>query len=217
MVEKICPFCQEVVDEALILDHIGLKHLANFSTAKKPTFKCPDCTDEFPSESDLKCHQSMVHPFFKFACQKCDKQFLTERSCKLHVKMVHTNQVEKEAEINHVANDEDDSEPMEEAEPETNHVAEPETVYVIEPITNDVAELNDRANDEDESEIMEEVGLETNVVDDPQANRGSNPSPSACNSGSLAGRETCRHRSVSSSRSCPPTSHPRTSRPLLLT
>ena len=54
-------------------------------------FGCKECEEKFTSESDLKIHQIIAHPSFKFACGKCDKQFISERSLNLHLKVVHQN------------------------------------------------------------------------------------------------------------------------------
>ena len=109
MIEKICPFCEEVFNEELIKDHIGIEHLGletgAFQSTKvsksnneteEATFDCKDCTEKFSSESDLKIHQNIVHPNFKFNCGKCDKRFISEHSFKLHQKVVHSSQFEKQ-------------------------------------------------------------------------------------------------------------------------
>ena len=100
MIEKICPFCEEVFDEDLIKDHIGINHLGLESGAfhssndenTESSLDCKDCDKKLTSESDLKIHENIVHPIFKFTCDKCDKRFLFERSVNLHQKVVHSNQ-----------------------------------------------------------------------------------------------------------------------------
>ena len=37
MIEKICPFCEEVFSEDLIKDHIGIEHLGLDTGAFQPT------------------------------------------------------------------------------------------------------------------------------------------------------------------------------------
>ena len=87
MIEKICPFCEKIFDIELIKDHIGIKHLGLETGAFQPAdvsennaFECKDCEEKLTNESDLKIHQNIAHPSFKFACEKCDKRFLSGRS-----------------------------------------------------------------------------------------------------------------------------------------
>ena len=54
MIEKICPFCEEVFGEDLIKDHIGIEHLGletgAFQSTEVPesnTFDCKDCDEKF--------------------------------------------------------------------------------------------------------------------------------------------------------------------------
>ena len=97
MIAKICPFCQEICDQDLITDHIGIEHFGMETRAFQSTnqsqinsFNCKDCDKKFTSESDLKIHENIVHPTFKFACEKCYKQFLSEQSVNLHLKVMHS-------------------------------------------------------------------------------------------------------------------------------
>ena len=60
------------------------------------TIDCKDCEEKFTSESDLKIHQYIVHPFLKFACEKCDKRFISKHSFNLHQQVLQLNQDEKQ-------------------------------------------------------------------------------------------------------------------------
>ena len=98
MIEKICPLCEEVFDKELNKDHIGINHLGMGSGAfhssndeyKETTLDCKQCDDKFTCESDLKIHENIIHPSFKFACEKCDKRFLSESSFNLHSPYKHS-------------------------------------------------------------------------------------------------------------------------------
>ena len=107
--EKICPFCEGIFDQELIKEHIGIEHLgmetgafqpvevsASNGETKEDSFVCKECKEKFTSESDLKIHQNIAHPCFKFACEKCDKRFISEHSFNLHVKVVHSNHAERQ-------------------------------------------------------------------------------------------------------------------------
>ena len=108
MIEKICPFCEKVFDEELIKDHIGIEHLGLESGAfhssneeiSEATFDCKDCDEKFTNESDLKIHQNIAHPSFKYDCEKCDKRFLSERSLKMHLKVLHSNEKQESSKTN---------------------------------------------------------------------------------------------------------------------
>ena len=94
MIEKICPFCQEIIGEDFIKDHIGIEHLGlgTGSFKENKTLDCNKCEEKFHHESELKIHENIAHPTFKFTCGKCGKQFITEHAYNLHLKLVHGNQ-----------------------------------------------------------------------------------------------------------------------------
>ena len=87
--EKICPFCEVIFDQELIKDHIEIEHLGLETEAFQSTNEigCNDCDKKFTSQSDLKIHQNIAHPSFKFACEKCEVRFLSESSLNLHSKL----------------------------------------------------------------------------------------------------------------------------------
>ena len=96
MAQKICPFCEKIFDQELVKDHIGLEHLglqveAESKTIKEEvkSFECEKCDNIFKEESDLKIHQNIAHPNFKFTCEICQKRFLTNHSFSLHMKILH--------------------------------------------------------------------------------------------------------------------------------
>ena len=72
MIGKICPFCEEVFDQDLIKDHIGIEHFGS----QNDVIACKDCDKKLTSQSDWKIHQNIVHPSFKFACESCEVRIL---------------------------------------------------------------------------------------------------------------------------------------------
>ena len=88
MIGKICPFCEEVFDQNMIADHIGIEHFGS----QNNVIACKECDKKFRSQSDLKIHRNIVHPSFKFACENCEVRCLSESSLNLHTKIVHSNQ-----------------------------------------------------------------------------------------------------------------------------
>ena len=79
MIGKICSFCEEVFDQNMIADHIGIEH---FESQNNVT-ACKDCDKKFTSQSELKIHRNIVHPSFKFACENSEVRFLSESSLNL--------------------------------------------------------------------------------------------------------------------------------------
>ena len=59
MIEKIFPFCEEVFEEELIKDHIGINHLGLESGAfhssnnesTEPSLDCKKCDEKLTSEN----------------------------------------------------------------------------------------------------------------------------------------------------------------------
>ena len=93
MIEKICPFCEEVFSKDLIKDHIGIEHLgleSGASSSNPTSLIKKELREQSPKQKKSKSSSmNEIHQGRKFNCDQCSKRFVERRHLKRHILTVH--------------------------------------------------------------------------------------------------------------------------------